>query len=253
MNKRVSIWICMFILIASIAFAATSAKIVTDSTSPGCYEAEGVQRNCHSLSAIVDSGDSIVYTIDGADILPEETYTVSFMFKVLEGSFEFSIDGIEADSAELNYNGWKEHSVTFTTPASIPDEVKLKFRASGVGAKFQLDNIQFTPSPEPTSFVNFKYEKGCCPADFCYTGGVIKEHPSCIHDDFYEKNVSMPPIGWELADFGGKTTDLSTFLDAPAGYRCINGTWTFSRPKATPLYDKAGFCPRDDQVPFMHP
>lgn len=238
----------MFILLASIAFAATSAKIVTDSTSPGCYEAEEVQRNCHSLEAIVDSGDSVVYTVEGVE--PDTTYTASFMYNIDPGSvgvFEFSIDGIDADSITLDKRRWTPHSVTFTTSENVPDEVKLKFRATGGNAKFYLDNIQFTPSPEPTAFVNFKYEKGCCPADFCYTGGVIPEHPSCIHDDFYEKNVSMPPIGWELADFGGKLTDPSSFLDAPTGYRCINGTWTFSRAKTTPLYDRAGFCPRDDQ------
>ncbi|MBW2997368.1 hypothetical protein KY349_03450, partial [Candidatus Woesearchaeota archaeon] len=235
----------MIFLLTSIAFAATSAKIITDSTSPGCYEAEGVQRNCHSLEAIVDSGDSVVYTIQGVE--PETTYTTSFMFKLQSGAFEFSIDGINVDSATLNAITWKQHSISFTTPENVPAEVKLKFRATGGNAVFYLDNIQFTPSPEPTAFVNFKYEKGCCPSDFCYTGGVIPEHPSCIHDDFYEKNVSMPPIGWELADFGGKLNDPSSFLDAPTGYRCINGTWTFSRAKTTPLYDKAGFCPKDDQ------
>ena len=51
----------------------------------------------------------------------------------------------------------------------------------------------------------------------------------------------MPPLGWEEFSVD------DDFLDSPAGYRCIDGKWTFSRPKFTPMFDQAGYCPDDSQ------
>jgi hypothetical protein len=246
MNAKAFVWICMFFLVSSVAFAA-SAKIITESTAPGCTVIGEGKEHCHVLDVNAGSGESVKYTI--ADLAPG-TYTLSFMYQLRSGQFEFSMEpdfGVSPSS--FSDTSWVLFSRTFTVPedAASPNQVVLRFEAVGASAEFWIDELQLTQSPEPTHFNNFKYETGCCPFDYCWTGGVISDNPSCIHSKFYENNVSMPPIGWSLGDFGGNPDDETSFLDAPNGYRCINGTWKFSRVKFTPMYDKAGYCPIDEQ------
>lgn len=178
-------------------------------------------------------------------------YAVSFWYKVESGSFDFPVEGSElVPRRTFNEPGWEHFTAIFRSPGGEGDSVDatLKWVSSGGSAVFYLDALQLEEAPEPTRFNLFKTaDVGCCPFDFCWTGGLIAEHPSCIHDDFYEKNVSMPPIGWSLAEFGGNPDDASSFLDAPNGYRCINGSWEFARAKFTPLFDGAGYCLDDRQ------
>jgi len=241
MNAKTCLWFCMLLLLSTVVLGAT-ARIVADSTAPGCYGFEESRKNCHSL--LVAGPGAVTYTIE--DVQPDTVYTVSFMYKMSSGSFAFDIPGLPVSSGGLSETTWTQFSATFTTEDSVPAPFRLRFTPSG-SARFYLDEVQMTPSPEPTKFNNFKYDIGCCPFDYCWTGGAIKEHPSCIHDDFYEMNVSMPPIGWSLADFKGNPDNAASFLDAPNGYRCINGSWEFARAKFTPLYDGAGYCPHDFQ------
>jgi len=178
-------------------------------------------------------------------------YAVSFWYKVESGSFDFTVEGSElVPRRTFNDPGWEYFKAIFRTPGDEGESVDatLKWISSGPGAVFYIDALQLEEAPEPTRFNLFKTANvGCCPFDFCWTGGLIAEHPSCIHDDFYEKNVSMPPVGWNLAEFGGSPDEASSFLDAPNGYRCINGSWKFSRAKFTPLFDGAGYCLDDSQ------
>jgi hypothetical protein len=247
MNKKMLVWLLMFLIVPTIVLGVT-AKIVAETTAPACFEFEGLRKQCNVLRVDAGAGESAKYTVQ--DVKPNTEYTVSFLYKVISKRFEFSIDSdeIEDDPKEMNALTWSEFSRTFRTgDASDPFQAVLKFKAAEADTVFFIDELQMTESPEPTIFNNFKNELGCCPFDFCWTSGLVPGHKSCIHDDFYEKNVSMPPIGWELADFGAYAGQPSSFLDAPSGYRCINGTWKFSRPKMTPLYDAAGFCPDDMQ------
>ncbi|MBW2963907.1 PKD domain-containing protein [Candidatus Woesearchaeota archaeon] len=242
MSRKLFLWACIVILLATAAFAATTATIISDGTAPACTSS--VAATCNVLNVSADSGKAVIYTVTDAE--PDTDYTVSFMYKIKSGQFDFEIDGTKVKS--LNEVTWKLYTTSFRTKTGTsPVTVKLGFKASGGAADFLLDEIQMVAAPEYTKFNDFKYEVGCCPWDFCYTGGLIEDHPSCIHDDFYEKNASYPPIGYDLADFGGSVADPGTFLDAPSGFRCINGTWKFSRPKLSPMADAAGYCPLEDQ------
>jgi hypothetical protein len=242
----------MILLVPTIVFAAT-ATVVYDRTSPSCFvnlDDDKPSPNCHSLFVEAGVGESVIYTID-ADLVETDTqYSVSFMYKLKSktGKLEFILPDLvlpvaEESRGKVNDRTWTLFTTTFTTPDDIrADGFRLEFKAVGGNVDFYLDDIQMTRSPEPTKFNNFRYEAGCCPFDYCWTGGAIAAHPSCIHDDYYEYNVSMPPIGFELADFSGISS-----LDTPNGYRCINGTWNFQRAKFTPLFDSAGFCPLPSQ------
>ncbi|HII72356.1 TPA: hypothetical protein HA265_06395, partial [Candidatus Woesearchaeota archaeon] len=233
----------------AVVFAA-SAKVVNDDSAPGCTTLGG---NCHSLQVNLNN-DAVTYTVD--DVQPDTVYTVSFMYKRQRGEgFKFNIldftdaDGDGVESGMLTDASWTMHSETFKTPgeSDMPIDFKLRFFKSSSGeVEFYLDNIQMTEAPEPTKFNDFSYDYGCCPRDFCWTGELIPEHPSCIHDDFYEKNVSMPPIGYTLAD-PDFVEGPNGFLDAPNGFRCINGEWDFARAKFRPFYDGAGYCPNETQ------
>ncbi|MBW2972336.1 carbohydrate binding domain-containing protein [Candidatus Woesearchaeota archaeon] len=226
----------------SIGPASPTTYVVFDATDPGGDK---------SLYVDAGSGDYVAYSVA---VDPGKVYTASFEYKMVSGTLEFSVSGAEEGTIteERTDTTWKSVSKTFTSPDEAAPEIVLRFEAVSGSAVFYLDNVQLTPSPEPTIFNDFKYEMGCCPADYCWTGGAgtkefREQFPSCIHDDFYEKNVSMPPLGVDLSVFHGNPEDLSTFLDAPNGYRCINGSWKFSRAKFTPLYDKAGYCMDDSQ------
>ena len=219
--------------------SGATAFVVTDPTAQSS--------DADSYRSLKVSGSG--YVEYGVSLKGATQYTVAFWYKVESGSLSFRIDGSELlPEVSLNDHTWKRFTRTFTTPGSIEDTVNARLRWSGSSSKFYLDSLQLEAAPEPTRFNSFlTADVGCCPFDFCWTGGVIPEHPSCIHSKFYEKNVSMPPIGWNIADFGGNTEQLSTFLDAPNGYRCINGSWKFARAKPTPLFDKAGYCLDDTQ------
>jgi PKD repeat protein len=218
-----------------MVFATTSATIVTDTLSPTCTSSGG--RYCKDLYVDAEADRAVKYTVND---VKAGNYTVSFMYKLQSGKFEFSMTP-ESGVAPVTLadTTWKRFSKSFEIAADQPTVV-LRFKAKELQAIFRLDDIQMTLSPEPTRFNNFKYETGCCPADYCWNG------TGCVHAKFYEKDVTMPPLGWDIAEFGN-ADDLSSFLDAPNGYRCINGTWKFTRIKFTPLYDAAGYCPDDNQ------
>jgi hypothetical protein len=232
----------MLLLLAPAVLAKVNATIISETTAPGCTD----YGYCHALHVKIDNSDakkSLVYRVPGANA--STVYTISFSYKVLVGKFTVAVDGV--DKKELNDVTWKAYNYTFTTKSSSsPVPVKIAFRSDSA-AEFLIDELQMTPSPEATKFNNFEYDTGCCPWDYCWTGGLSEDDPRCIHDDFYEKNASMPPIGWDLADFGASAIDPATMLDAPSGYRCINGTWQYARAKISPLYDAAGFCPLESQ------
>jgi hypothetical protein len=242
---------------------SATAYIVRDGTAP-----EGEK------SLYVSAGDEeyVAYSVGeepySSGLEPGKQYILSFYYKLDIGEMQFSVNG-EGLSDELRESlsgsgtetTWTMVTKTFTAPGervegeeAVLMPIQLIFTASGGEAEFYLDAVQLTEGSEQTKFVNFNYEVGCCPQDYCWTGGMIEEHPSCIQDDYYENNVSMPPIGINLADFKGTMNaderggyDTTSFLDAPNGYRCINGTWTFSKAKFTPLYDGAGYCPKESQ------
>jgi hypothetical protein len=237
MNRNIIIYTCIFILLATSVFAAADAVIITDSHAPGCIKKDGKPTsNCHSLN-ITGNGDKVVYVVE--DVEPETQYTVSFWYRTEKGSFDFLVDKTNTGTLSDDAGVWFNH--TFTSRKGS-GKVKTAFTfQTNKNTEFHLDEFQMTPSPEATSFYNFKYETGCCPYDFCWNG------TGCMHDDFYENNVSFPPLGTSLGDFKGKATDIASFLKAPTGYRCINGSWKFSRAKYTPLFDGAGYCPDDTQ------
>jgi hypothetical protein len=245
-----SLILCMFILVLAPFVSANAVIVNNQIDAHGCYQPDGGKSFCNVLQVDLTSGQSAAYTVDGVEA--GQVYTVSFRYKVDGTSkFKFQISNGVTDLIgtpdNLDSGEWTRYAVTLPPMPPVTGPFKLKFTAVDRSATFYLDEIQMTPSPEVTEFNNFRYDQGCCPFDYCYTGGMIPRHPSCIHSKFYEKNVSMPPIGWDLADFGAIARDSSTLLDAPNGYRCINGTWKFSRAKFTPLYDGAGYCPHDSQ------
>ncbi|NQU78864.1 hypothetical protein HQ545_03785 [Candidatus Woesearchaeota archaeon] len=242
--KRAILFLLIIILLPS-AFAA-SAKIIKENTAPGCYDYEGVNvKDCNVLFADASSG-SVTYEVN--NVQPATTYTVSFMYRIESGgSFDFEIDSryIEFEIETVDRKGWNLYSTTFQTSEDTEDSFDVILRWSD--AKLLIDELQFIEAPESVVFNNYEQEVGCCPYDFCYTGGLMTSHPSCVHSDFYEKNVSQPPIGFDLADFKGNLNQPFTFLKAPNGFRCIDGDWKFSRAKLTPLHDGAGFCPNETQ------
>ncbi len=232
--------VCFILIICSAtAFAASNAFIVGDTTAP-----QG-QRSLRIESQ--NAGEGAKYTVQ---LEPKKQYTLSFWYKSIQEDFGFLIEDENSDEiiSGTNYSktNWNYVYKTFNTDTyEDPIEVDLLFQAGHGNAKWFLDAIQLEPSPEPTKFADFEYQQGCCPFDFCYTGGAHPVHPSCIHDDFYEKNATEPPLGFSLPDFG---TDADTrLLNAANGYRCINGSWKFSRAKFSPVFDHAGFCPEDTQ------
>ncbi len=243
---RIKLLIPVFVLfcLAFAVHASANAFIVADTLAP-----EGQ----HALRVEAASGKFIKYSVD---VEPAKTYTLSFYYRVVDGQFTFSFQkkagGLIGDiSKSYSSRDWTRVEYTFTTDGSPGDDnisVELRFTGNEDGrtSVFLLDAIQLEPAPEATKFNDFKHQAGCCPFDFCYTGGLLKDNPECVHDDFYELNVSQPPLGYDLASFGGNSPTVQ-LLHAKSGYRCINGSWKFSRPKFTPLHDHAGFCPDDSQ------
>ncbi len=198
--------------------------------------------NRESSKTLMVYGDADGYIAYDVLLEPQTQYTISFRYKKEQGAaMSFRVDGSElVPTNTLDKNTWTSFHATFRTG---DDEVTAQLIFTlGDNTIFFLDNLQLEIAPEPTIFNLFETaDVGCCPYDFCWTGGLIPDHPSCIHDDYYEKNVSMPPIGWE------EFSTEKKFLESPNGYRCIDGKWKFSRPKFTPLYDAAGYCPDDNQ------
>lgn len=200
-----------------------------------------VNRESFKTLMVYGGSGSVKYAVD---LEPETVYTVSFRYKVYQGShMSFSVGGSDlVEDQVLTENSWTSFHATFETGAGEPITAELVFALGGNGAVFFLDNLQLEQASEPTIFNLFETaDVGCCPYDFCWTGGLIEDHPSCIHDDYYEEDVTAPPLGWE--EFSVE----EDFISSPSGYRCIDGSWTFSRAKFTPLYDSAGYCPEDSQ------
>ncbi|MFC1741245.1 hypothetical protein ACFL3V_01790 [Nanoarchaeota archaeon] len=247
--------LCIFILLAVPILAVQDARIIREDTAPGCVE----HNDCNCLEITMDAvGQVITYTVDA--VTPDTLYTVAFMYKLEDGTADFFIGADDTRPKSLSSTIWKQFSITVnSTDVLEGDEVKLKFRAVDASVELLVDHLQMTPSPKLTQFNDYEYEADCCPWDYCFTGaigkyadgGVTEEHPECIHDDYYEKSVTMPPIGYEIADFSPAGSELArNYLKGPDGFRCIDGEWKFSRLKFTPLHDGAGYCPYDDQCFF---
>jgi hypothetical protein len=180
----------------------------------------------------------------------DTVYTFSFWYAAINAPFGVSV--LYDNDVVLEVDGLSGHSfteVSFTLPKTPAADglVYVKFRPLISGGIFYLDSLQLEPAPEPTPYVDFKYEYGCCPEDYCWSGEVdvlsnpvADWTPRCIQDDFYMKNVSFPAIGSPQSS-DGRGFDLKN------GFRCINSSWKFSRVKFAPLYDHAGFCPDDNQ------
>ncbi|MFH1064299.1 MAG: hypothetical protein V1729_04425, partial [Candidatus Woesearchaeota archaeon] len=240
MKKSIRSFTYLFIIIvlASAAIAST-AKIVNEGTTPQGH---------NSLEINANDGAIVTYTVK--DVEPGQ-YTASFYYKILQNGKKFTFQAksgsaIYTTSNVLTSTSWNTYSVTFDIGGSVSRDVTLNFDPDSA-MKFYIDALQFAKAEEFTKFNNFDYETGCCPYDYCWTGGLLDGHEQCVHDDYYARNVSMPPLGTLLAEFGGVPGESSSMLDAPSGFRCINGQWKFSRAKMSPIYDGAGFCPDESQ------
>lgn len=218
------------------------SKVSMDPTAPGFN-----QGNRFVLEVSSDDGTSIEIK-SSQNSETNVPYTLSFDYVVVAGGnlgFDFTPSPTGWTSEELGADHWSTFTYTFVPKAK--SKRTLKFYPSGAPSHFKIDNVQLTKAEGPSKFVNFDADVGCCPKNYCWTGGAYADHPSCIHEDFFEKNVSMPPIGWDLGMFGGDPTDSSTFIDAPDGFRCIDGNWKFQKAKYTPLFDGAGYCTYESQ------
>ena len=253
MNKNmisIIVLVCLVISLSTIAFATANSYIVGDTTTP---------QGSFALRVEANDNEYVEYPVE---LEPGRNYTLSFLYKTDAGSMTFRLmsDDEDYESRSFTKRNWNYESYTFTpegNPGDDPIPYQLRFVGhDGAPAVFWLDGLTLEKAPEPTThydgytfsgFNDFKYEVGCCPYDFCYTGGLVKGHPECVQDDFYEKNVSMPPVGYELPDFGNADDPSVLIRDGKNGYRCINGSWTFSRVKYTPIFDRAGFCPKESQ------
>ena len=178
---RPILYLLLVLLLASSALALATAYIVADTTTP--------QGNSSLYVKALDN-EFVKYTVD---LEPNTTYSLSFWYKLNSGKFRFEIVGdyIEQNSDEFWKTNWNPNYLTFTTDGEEGDPVEpheLRFTAYEGDSTWFLDALQLEAAPEPTKFNDFKTKVGCCPFDFCYTGGAHPEHPECVHDDFYEKN-----------------------------------------------------------------
>ncbi|MBI4739835.1 hypothetical protein HY772_09970 [Candidatus Woesearchaeota archaeon] len=199
--------------------------------------------------------DFINYTAKGEG---NTTYTFSFWYRT-EAGVSITLTAFEPVSGAVLLQSFLSESMTWTqasftlakTSGKSTDlnAVRIEFFMSNKDAVFYLDNLQFENALEPTAYNDFKYEYGCCPKDYCWSGEVEATPgwvPHCVQDDFYEKNVLFPALGTSLATSpSGLGADGSPQLKN--GYRCIGGQWKFQKIKFSELYDAAGFCPEDNQ------
>ncbi len=229
--------ILLFLVLSSSVLAVT-AKIVIDGTTP-----QG------SKSLFVNASDGGRITYGAEDVPSGGKYVLGFMYKVSKPgtSFKVLVDGPSGNlhtSSDLKSTTWTQYSASLDIPGDgSASNILLRFSGNGA-VEYYLDAVQFTKSKELVPFNDFKYDVGCCPEDFCWTGDVLPSHPSCVHSKFYEQNTSMLPLGFDNPYI---SRDALGMLDAPGGFRCINGSWKYSSIKKTPLFDGAGFCPDESQ------
>ncbi|MFC1754767.1 hypothetical protein ACFL96_15460, partial [Thermoproteota archaeon] len=155
-----------------------------------------------------------------------------------DAALHFNIPDLGNHVVKINSYSWKRYELKFTTHAWSGDtDIHFHWVAinDDAGTVFYLDGVQLEEAPEVTEYYGFNYEYGCCPEDFCWTGG------NCIDQDWYENYVLFPPIGPLGTDMMGKN-----------GYRCIGGDWKYQEAKNDPRYRVKGYCPRDDQC-FGYP
>ena len=203
--------------------SSSSGYVVNDPTAP-----EGIR----TLYLDVVEGDGVYQEVE---LEPDTLYSISFYGKRASGPGRGLMvfdTGSDVHAIDWGHYSWRRHYINFTTPNWSGNEtIEFWWVAYEDDASFYIDSVQLEKAPEPTNYYQFNYEYGCCPDDFCWTGG------DCIHDDWYENYALFPPIG---ADYGDD------------GFRCIAGDWQYSTAKPDPRYRNKGYC-NDEMQCFGRP
>lgn len=204
--------------------SATEAYVVEELTSPTSFY-----------------GKKVLKIVNGAvsqrvEINSSQEHVVSFYYKVESGSLDFKMNAFGQTEDILpvvtfTNNEWTRYTAVIEPFGDLMENVFIVFSVPAQSSVL-IDGVMLEENSEATVFRDFVKEKGCCPEDFCWTGS------DCVHDKLYMDNISKPPIGTEFAG------DLPLQAD---GYRCINGTWKFSRFKWDPVLKEGGYCPEDSQ------
>ncbi|MBT7903476.1 hypothetical protein HN587_06455 [Candidatus Woesearchaeota archaeon] len=220
-----------------------------------------------SLKLIANNGKKLFQSFI---VEPNQIYSFSVYAKIVRGEFEVKITGSPTiNSTVMSDLSWNRYVLMFNS--TNHELINIEFESLQADSIIVLDALQLEEAEVATKFINFQHKdygvwdsKGCCPQDYCWTGGSLKydidknpetgesgkEILDCVHDDVYETNACMPPLGWETS-VGDNQAGLFKSINckgadcADSGYRCINGDWKLSKIKYSPYRDQAGFCPNE--------